>query len=190
MNHPAELALHQYLRNAIDGKSEMSQDIIDKIKQDIGEALDKQFNTAEGKQEFKLRMSNVGRPKCQLWFDKNNPESKLSDSPFFLINMMLGDIVEAVFKGHESTVTSVAFSPDGRRIASGGWDRILKIWDVTSGKTTMNLKGHTGRITSVAFSPDGKRLVSGGGDDDLKIWDIKTGEEITPRVRREIFSSI
>ena len=41
MNHPAELALHQYLRNAIDGKSEMSQDIIDKIKEDIGEALDK-----------------------------------------------------------------------------------------------------------------------------------------------------
>ena len=65
-----------------------------------------------------------------------------------------------------------------------------KIWDVTSGKTTMNLKGHAlpsvqtesdvgfWRFTSVAFSPDGKRLVSGGGDDDLKIWDIKTGEAL------------
>jgi hypothetical protein len=44
-------------------------------------------------------MSNIGRKKCQLWFDKNHPEEKISDSPYFLINMILGDIIEAVFKG-------------------------------------------------------------------------------------------
>ena len=64
---------------------------------DVKDAMARQFSG--GKRDFKLRMSNLGRKKCQLWFDKNNPESKLSDSPFFLINMMLGDIVEAVFKG-------------------------------------------------------------------------------------------
>ena len=99
MNHPAELALHQYLRNAIDGKSEMSQDIIDKIKEDIGAALDKQFNTAEGKQEFKLRMSNVGRPKCQLWFEKNDPDHQEPLPTSFKVNMIFGDMVEALLKG-------------------------------------------------------------------------------------------
>ena len=44
-------------------------------------------------------MSNIGRKKCQLWFDKNEPENKIAESPFFIINMILGDIVEAVFKG-------------------------------------------------------------------------------------------
>ena len=52
-----------------------------------------------GKRKFKLRMSNIGRKKCQLWFEKNYPEDKISNSPFFIINMILGDLVEAVFKG-------------------------------------------------------------------------------------------
>ncbi len=99
MNHPAELALHPYLRNAIDGKSEMSQDIIDKIKEDIGEALDKQFNTSNDKQEFKLRMSNVGRPKCQLGFEKNNPAHQDVLPTSFKMNMIFGDMIEALLKG-------------------------------------------------------------------------------------------
>ena len=48
MNHPAEIALHQYLRNSIDGKSKMSKAIIEKVKDDIGVALEKQFNETEG----------------------------------------------------------------------------------------------------------------------------------------------
>lgn len=99
MNHSAELALHQYLRDAIDGKSKMSKDIIDKIKDDIGEALEKQFNEPEGKKEFKLRMSNVGRPKCQLWFEKNNPAHQDVLPTSFKMNMIFGDMIEALLKG-------------------------------------------------------------------------------------------
>ena len=99
MNHPAELALHQYLRNAIDGKSKMSKDIIEKIKDDIGAALEKQFNTVEEKREFKLRMSNVGRPKCQLWFEKNDPDHQEPLPTAFKVNMIFGDMVEALLKG-------------------------------------------------------------------------------------------
>ncbi len=64
-------------------------------------------------------------------------------------------------KGHTDVVTSVAFSPDGKRIVSGSWDQTVKVWDAASGQETLTLKGHTSCGYSVAFSPDGKRIVSG-----------------------------
>ena len=61
-------------------------------------------------------------------------------------------------------MTSVAFSPDGKRIVSGSGDRTVKVWDATTGQETLTLKGHTRTVRSVAFSPDGKRIVSGSED--------------------------
>ena len=97
MQHPAELSVYSYQRKSIDGKAGMSQEVIDKVADDIKEALHKQFNSE--KRKFKVRMSNVGRPKCQLWFDKNKPENAEPLPASFKINMIIGDIVEAVFKG-------------------------------------------------------------------------------------------
>jgi WD40 repeat protein/serine/threonine protein kinase len=80
-------------------------------------------------------------------------------------------------RAHAGSVLSVAFSPDGKRLASGGLDNTLKVWDAATGQETFTLKGHDGRVTSVAFSPDGKRLASGGWDNTLKVWDVFTGQE-------------
>ena len=99
MNHPAELALHQYMDNASNGKSTMSVETIQQIGQDIKCALARQFGGGNKRDGFGLRMSNVGRPTCQLWFEKNEPEKALPLPTTFVMNMMLGDIVEAVFKG-------------------------------------------------------------------------------------------
>jgi len=99
MNHPAELALHQYMENAASGKSTMSEETILQVATDISEALSRQFGGGNKRDKFGLRMSNVGRPTCQLWFEKNEPEKALPLPTTFVMNMMLGDIVEAVFKG-------------------------------------------------------------------------------------------
>ena len=79
------------------GETSMDKATIDLVAKDVQEAMARQFSGE--KRTFGLRMSNIGRKRCQLWFDKNSPESKLADSPFFIINMILGDIIEAVFKG-------------------------------------------------------------------------------------------
>ena len=98
MMHPAEMALHQYMEDAAQGKTKMSEATINKVADDIKSAMQRQFSGGNKKDEFRLRMSNVGSPTCQLWFEKNPPEKALPKPTTFIMNMMLGDIVEAVFK--------------------------------------------------------------------------------------------
>ena len=98
MNHHAELAVFTFLQKAMAGETTMTEEVADQVASDVKAALNKQFSSGP-RDEFRLRMSNIGKPKCQLWFEKNDPADKTPFPPHFLMNMILGDIVEAVFKG-------------------------------------------------------------------------------------------
>ena len=76
-------------------------------------------------------------------------------------------------EGHTDWVCSVAFSPDGKTLASGSGDQTIKLWDVATGGTA-HPQGHSAG-DSVAFSPDGKTLASGGEDTTIKLWDVADG---------------
>ena len=99
MNHPAELAINQYLEDATSGKSTMSEETIKQIGTDVMDAIRRQFGGGNKRDKFRIRMSNIGKPTCQLWFEKNKPEKALPKPTTFVMNMLLGDIVEAAFKG-------------------------------------------------------------------------------------------
>jgi WD40 repeat protein len=71
----------------------------------------------------------------------------------------------------------VAFSPDGRRIASTSDDGSARVWDAQTGECLIALRGHRGAFNTVVFSPDGRRLVTGGSDDTARVWDATAGPE-------------
>ena len=96
-------------------------------------------------------------------------------------------------KGHFGAVFCAAFSLDGKKIVTAGYDNTARIWDIESGEELHVLKGHRGHsagINSVAFSPDGKKIVTAGSDGtadggpepdgigNIRIWDVETGKEL------------
>ncbi len=84
--------------------------------------------------------------------------------------------LDKTLTGHSETVFSVAYSPDGRYLASGSKDKTIKIWEVATGKGLRTLTGHSGVVLSVAYSPDGRYLASGSQDKTIKIWEVATGK--------------
>jgi hypothetical protein len=137
VNHPAEVKVHRYIEDVRNGKRGMTSTTIARIVRDVQEAVDKQFNS--GKRTFTLRMSNVGRPTCQLWFDKNEPESGIKMPVNFLLNMMIGDIVEAVFKG-VLTEAGVEFSDGYKSTLNIGKHKIDGTHDLIMDKRVDDIK--------------------------------------------------
>jgi WD40 repeat protein len=89
-----------------------------------------------------------------------------------LLDAATGEVLHSL----SGVASSVAFSPDGARIVTGGEDKMIKLWDATNGQLVRTLEGHLSGVWSVVFSPDGSRVLSGSADKTMKLWNTTNGQ--------------
>jgi WD40 repeat protein len=97
-------------------------------------------------------------------------ESVLAKYAFGSLNVTL-----YTYHGHTNIVTGVAWSPDGKRIASASQDETVQVWDAATGGHVLTYRGHTSIVTAVAWSPNGAYIASGSQDGIVQVWDATTG---------------
>src|ERR1051325_1862580 len=83
-----------------------------------------------------------------------------------------------ILKGHTLALADVAYSADGRYVATGSYDRTANVWEAATGKLLVTLAGHGGAVEAVAFSPDAKFLATGSYDGTVKLWDWAAAKEM------------
>jgi WD40 repeat protein/transcriptional regulator with XRE-family HTH domain len=88
------------------------------------------------------------------------------------------NIPQQFFIGHFDGILPVVFSPDGKYILTGSWDKTARLWDAQTGREVRQFIGHTANIWTAAFSPDGRYILTGSWDETSRLWDAKTGKEI------------
>ena len=89
-----------------------------------------------------------------------------------------GGKIARTFTGHTDALYAIAVSPDGKQLATGGYDQKIKLWDLATGRETSTIKGHNGSINALAYRPDGKVLASASSDRTVKLWTPATGTRL------------
>jgi predicted NACHT family NTPase len=99
-----------------------------------------------------------------------------SNASLCRVNFAETNLADSVFTKALGSVQSVAFSIDGRLLATGDYNGVVRLWEAASGRELLTCKRHTHKVNSVTFSPDGKTLASGSDDQTVRLWDINSGE--------------
>ena len=116
----------------------------------------------------------------KLWFTPDGDEIYLSTKDYKLQRFSLEKLegLPNRFKSGTSLVVSADWSADGRYLATGGFDKLIRIWDLQTGENISTLLGHTNSVSSLSFSKNGSRLVSSQRGDTIRIWDWKNKREV------------
>ncbi len=134
----------------------------------------------------------TGKPLRQDKIEKCRGEAALSPEGHFLAVSADQTVVVLALKEGEARsgqvrefeqadsgfIGGLAFSPDGRQLASANYDFSTILWDVETGRLVQRLQGHQDQVRSVAFNPSGTRIVTGGYDKTLRIWDPRSGKQV------------
>lgn len=137
------------------------------------------WNASDGKLIRKLEAKDhSGDVLAVAWGPEPDAElvTGLSDDTAIIWNTKTGQPI-LTLAGHIDDVNAVAFSPNGRRVATASWDNTAKVWDSGDGALLLTLMGHRSDVNSLAFSPDGRYLATASKDQTAKIWNVDTSSQ-------------
>jgi WD40 repeat protein len=157
---------HAYFANSSAASSSSELESDDSIKKELNKWKQEGSVSFGSRESESLSKDGAG--------NETVPYSQIDFNDAIGVNASMGAVLQTL-EGHTDSVTSVAFSPDGKQIVSGSDDTTIKLWDAVTGAVLQTLEGHTYYIRSVAFSPDSKQIVSGSSDKTVKLWDTVTG---------------